>query len=156
MSIDQKLINIQNRCNQINKKLSEEVSLKSSELVKLNKEFAELAPIVEKINEYNELKKESDEVEELIENESDREIQIEAEKEQLNLKKKISIIEKKLFRLLIPKDSNDDKNVILEIRAGTGGDEASLFGADLMKMYQKYAESKKWKFDCASSITCNL
>tara|TARA_B100001123_G_scaffold426536_1_gene540815 strand:- start:87 stop:1157 length:1071 start_codon:yes stop_codon:yes gene_type:complete len=150
MQIDKKLDNIISRFSSINRKLSEQVPQETSELIKLNKEYAELQPIVEKINHYNKLKKENNEIYELINNEADIEIKKEAEKEYLEIQKKIPIIEKELFRLLLPKDSNDEKNVILEIRAGTGGDEASLFGADLMKMYQRYAESKKWKFEIMS------
>ena len=150
MQIDKKLDNIISRFSSINRKLSEQVPQETSELIKLNKEYAELHPIVEKINHYNKLKKENNEIYGLINNETDIEIKKEAEKEYLEIQKKIPIIEKELFRLLLPKDSNDEKNVILEIRAGTGGDEASLFGADLMKMYQRYAESKKWKFEIMS------
>ena len=150
MQIEKKLDNILSRFSSINKKLSVEVPQETSELIKLNKEYAELFPIVEKINDYNKLKKEDNDIYELINNETDIEIKKEAEKEMLEIQKKLPIIEKELFRLLIPKDSNDEKNVILEIRAGTGGDEASLFGADLMKMYQRYAESKKWKFEIMS------
>ena len=142
MSIDQKLNNIITRYNNINKKLSEENIQDSSELIKLNKESAELFPIVQKINEYNKLIKEKKEIDDLIKNESDQDIKKEAEKEKIELQKNLPIVENDLFRLLIPKDINDEKNVILEIRAGTGGEEASLFAADLMRMYQKYAESK--------------
>ena len=150
MSIDQKLNNIITRYNNINKKLSEENIQDSSELIKLNKESAELFPIVQKINEYNKLIKEKKEIDDLIKNESDQDIKKEAEKEKIELQKNLPIVENDLFRLLIPKDINDEKNVILEIRAGTGGEEASLFAADLMRMYQKYAESKKWKFEIMS------
>tara|TARA_Y100000590_G_scaffold466665_1_gene642829 strand:- start:3908 stop:4978 length:1071 start_codon:yes stop_codon:yes gene_type:complete len=150
MTINNKLIAIKERYDQINTKLSGENSLKSEELINLNKEFAELSPIVEKIYRYDKLNKESNDVQSLIDNETDNEIKIEAQKEQINLKKEIPIIWSEILKLLLPKDTNDEKNVILEIRAGTGGDEASLFGADLMKMYQKYAESKKWKFETMS------
>ena len=150
MTINNKLIAIKERYDQINTKLSGENSLKSEELINLNKEFAELSPIVEKIYRYDKLNKESNDVQSLIDNETDNEIKIEAQKEQINLKKEIPIIWGEILKLLLPKDTNDEKNVILEIRAGTGGDEASLFGADLMKMYQKYAESKKWKFETMS------
>ena len=150
MTINNKLIAIKERYDQINTKLSGENSLKSEELINLNKEFAELSPIVEKIYRYDKLNKESNDVQSLIDNETDNEIKIEAQKEQINLKKEIPIIWGEILKLLLPKDTNDEKNSILEIRAGTGGDEASLFGADLMKMYQKYAESKKWKFETMS------
>ena len=150
MSIDQKLAKILDRFKQINDKLLEESPQNSSDLIKLNKEFAELSPIVNKINEFMNLKKEKEGLEELITNENDRDIREEAEKEQIVIEKKFPIIQDELHRLLLPKEDTDNKNVILEIRAGTGGEEASLFGADLMKMYQRYAEFRKWKFEIMS------
>jgi len=150
MDIDKKLSSILERYSYINKKLSEESPKTSSELVELNKELSELFPLVEKINEYLGIKNEISGIIDIINNDSDQEIKKEAEKEQLSLQQKLTIAENSLLRLLIPKDHTDEKNVILEIRAGTGGDEASLFGADLMRMYQKYAESKKWKFEIMS------
>ena len=150
MSIDKKLSNILRRYSDINKKLSTENPINSSELIKLNKELAELFPIVERINEYDSLKKEEKDLDQLIIDENDEEIKKEAEKEKLDIQKKLPLKEKELFKLLIPKDENDKKNVILEIRAGTGGDEASLFGSDLMRMYQKYSDLKKWKFEVMS------
>ena len=111
MQIDKKLDNIISRFSSINRKLSEQVPQETSELIKLNKEYAELQPIVEKINHYNKLKKENSEIYELINNESDIEIKKEAEKEHLEIQKKIPIIEKELFPLLLPKDSNDEKNL---------------------------------------------
>ena len=156
MSIDQKLQNILDRYLDINKKLSEQNIHSASELIKLNKEFAELVPIVEKIEEYKKLKKEKENLIDLINNEKDMDIKKEAESEFQEIQKNFPEIESKLFRLLLPKDSADKKNVILEIRAGTGGDEASLFGSDLMKMYQKYAEFKNWKFEIMSISATGL
>ena len=121
----------------------------SESLVKLNKEYAELKPIVDKIEEY---KKEQNEILNLSDliKDKDQEISKIAEIELSEKKLSIKSLENELLRLLIPKDKNDEKNSILEIRAGTGGDEASLFAADLLNMYQKYADINLWKFEILS------
>ena len=121
----------------------------SESLVKLNKEYAELKPIVDKIEEY---KKEQNEILNLTDliKDKDQEISKIAEIELSEKKLSIKSLENELLRLLIPKDKNDEKNSILEIRAGTGGDEASLFAADLLNMYQKYADLNLWKFEILS------
>ena len=121
----------------------------SESLVKLNKEYAELKPIVDKIEEY---KKEQNEILNLSDliKDKDQEISKIAEIELSEKKLSIKSLENDLLRLLIPKDKNDEKNSILEIRAGTGGDEASLFAADLLNMYQKYADLNLWKFEILS------
>ena len=115
----------------------------SNELIKLNREYSELRPIVEKIQEYNNLQKD-------ILNDNDLEIGKIAESELIEKKNQIKDLEQELLKLLIPKDENDSKNSILEIRAGTGGDEASLFASDLLNMYQRYADLNSWKFDILS------
>ena len=120
MSLDKKLDNILERYLNINKKLSDGKILDSNQIVRLNKEFSELLPIVEKINEYYKLKKEINDLDDLIKNEEDLLIKKEAEKEKIIIQKIIPDVQNKLFRLLIPKDIKDEKNVILEIRAGTG------------------------------------
>ncbi len=121
----------------------------SNELIKLNREYSELRPIVEKIQEYNNLKKDILNLNELVKD-SDLEISKIAETELIEKKNKIKNLEQELLKLLIPKDENDSKNSILEIRAGTGGDEASLFASDLLNMYQRYADLNSWKFDILS------
>ncbi|MBI29607.1 MAG: peptide chain release factor 1 [Pelagibacteraceae bacterium] len=150
MTVQKKLDNILDRYSIINKKLSEESPKNSEELINLNKEFAKLQPLVAMINEQKKLNKELLGLQELLDNEKDRAILDEAEKEIISIKEKIPILENNIFRMLLPKDSADEKNVILEIRAGTGGDEASLFGADVMRMYQRYSELKNWKFEIMS------
>ncbi len=151
MEIEKKFKKILERFEYINNTLSaEEQSKDTNEIISLNKEFSELLPIVEKIKELKKFKKEMKDLDTLIEDEKDKLIKIEAEKEKVVILKKIPSIENEILKLLLPKDNKDQKNVILEIRAGTGGEEASLFGADLMRMYQKYAESKKWNFEIMS------
>jgi len=107
------------------------------------KKQAELAPIVEKIDEYLSVQKDLKEIDEILS--SDDKEMIELAKEELNpLKEKLTVLEDEIKVLLIPKDENDDKNVVLEIRAGTGGEEAALFGMVLLRMYMYYAEKNKW------------
>ena len=129
--------------------LSHQENLDKEILIKLNKEYAELTPLVEKINEYQECEKNIAGLLDL-QNDNDELIKNEAEKEIKEESSKLKLIQASLLKLLIPKDINDEKNSILEIRAGTGGDEASLFAANLFDMYQKYADLKKWKFEILS------
>ena len=121
----------------------------SNELIKLNREYSELRPIVEKIQEYNNLQKDILNLNELVKD-NDLEISKIAELEFIEKKNQIKDLEQELLKLLIPKDENDSKNSILEIRAVTGGDEASLFASDLLNMYQRYADLNSWKFDILS------
>jgi len=124
-------------------------NLSSEDLIKMNREYADLKPIVDKIEQY---KKEQTEIMNLNEllKDSDQEISKIADTELKEKKNVIQNLENELLKLLIPKDINDAKNSILEIRAGTGGDEASLFAADLLNMYQRYADINNWKFEILS------
>ena len=108
------------------------------------KEHAELEPIVEKYREYKKAEKQLEEAKEML---NDPELKELAEADMLDAKEKLPKIEEELKILLIPKDPDDDKNVICEIRAGTGGDEAALFAGTLFRMYCMYAERKHWKID---------
>src|SRR4030042_2430673 len=123
-----------------------EVLSKPSELQKYSKEQAELQPIVEKIREYTKLLSDIEGTEELLkEGDGDlRELAL-SELDELNGKK--PKIEEELKIMLLPEDPRDKKNVILEIRAGTGGEEAALFASKLLRMYLKYAEKKRWKVE---------
>ncbi len=114
------------------------------------KSHAELSEIVETYRKYQKVLREIEEARELIKNEKDREIRELAEGELKSLELKREDLERQLKILMLPKDPNDEKNIFLEIRAGTGGDEASLFAADLFRMYTKYAESKNWKVEIMS------
>ena len=114
---------------------------------KLMKEQSDLAPIVEAFKEYKASKETVEESLAILEEESDEEMR-ELAKEELNdAKARIEELEKELKILLLPKDPNDDKNVIVEIRAGAGGDEAALFAAEIYRMYVDYAETKNWKIE---------
>ena len=114
---------------------------------KLMKEQAELAPLVDKYKEYKETQAAIEDSLAMLEEESDEEIR-ELAKEELNsCKQRIETIQEELKILLLPKDPNDDKNVIVEIRAGAGGDEAALFASELYRMYVHYAERNRWKVE---------
>ena len=112
---------------------------------KLMKEQSDLTPIVEAYQQYKQNKQNIEESLALLEEESDEELR-ELAKEELNdSKEQAAKLEEKLKILLLPKDPNDEKNVIVEIRAGAGGDEAALFAAEIYRMYVHYAEGKRWK-----------
>lgn len=114
---------------------------------KLMKEQSDLTPIVEAYKEYKQCKQDIEDSLALLEEESDEEMR-ELAKEELNdAKTRVEELEKELKILLLPKDPNDDKNVIVEIRAGAGGDEAALFAAEIYRMYIHYAEQKRWKVE---------
>ncbi len=121
----------------------------------LSKEHKELSEIYETYQEYKRALKELKEAKELLKS-PEPELRELAQEEVEKLQRKISELEEKLKFLLVPKDPNDSKNVILEIRAGTGGEEAALFVADLLRMYQKYAEDKGWKFSILSANKTGL
>jgi len=114
---------------------------------KLMREHADLTPIVEKFSEYKNTKNGIEEAKEIIKDESDEEMRELAKMELMELEENLPEIEQTLRLLLIPKDPNDDKNVILEVRAGAGGDEAGLFAAELLRLYIRYAERQKWKVE---------
>ncbi len=114
---------------------------------KLMKEQNDLSPIVEAYKEYKACKQAIDDSLQMLEEESDEEMR-ELAKEELNeAKARVEELERELKILLLPKDPNDDKNVIVEIRAGAGGDEAALFAAEIYRMYLHYAESRRWKVE---------
>ena len=116
----------------------------------LNKEYKTLGKIVKKYNEYSTTLTGIDEAKKIIETEKDVEFKEIAKKELEKLNEKKQTEEEGLKVLLIPKDPNDEKNVILEIRAGTGGDEAAIFVGDLLRMYQLYSEKNNWEFNVVS------
>ena len=124
---------------------SPEVASDTNRFRKLMKEQSDLAPIVEAYKEYKKAKQDVEDSLALLDEESDEEMR-EMAKEELNTaKKRIEELEQELKILLLPKDPNDEKNVILEVRAGTGGEEAALFAQDLLRMYLRYAETNGYK-----------
>ena len=128
-------------------------NLKNEELIKFSKEYAELKPIYEKIQEFNKIKNELSEAKELF---SDPEFKDLAGDEVSKLEERLIVEDKELQLLLLPKDINDNRSVILELRAGTGGDEAALFVSDLLRMYERYSDISNWKVESISSTPSQL
>jgi peptide chain release factor 1 len=131
--------------------LSPEITNDSAKYQKTARAHAEVAPIVEKYREYKDLKRGIAESRAVLVDEKDPEMRAYAEEELTKLDARIITVEEDLKVLLLPKDPNDEKNVILEIRAGTGGDEATLFVAEVFRMYNRYAETQKWKVEVLST-----
>ncbi len=147
MNFHEKLANVVNRYDEVQSLLSSS-SIDSEKLVKLSKELSVLEPVVEAINDYQKQQKSCDETSEIMRDMSqDKEIRELAEAEYYEIKEKLPELEKKIKVLLLPKEDDDEKNAILEVRAGTGGDEAALFAAVLFEMYQRYAQKQGWKFE---------
>ena len=113
--------------------------------IKLSKEYKDLKEIIDKKNEYENVLKNIDEANLIIKNEKDKEMLELANSEMVVYKENLVELEEQLKILLIPKDPDDAKNIVMELRAGTGGDEASIFAGDLFRMYSKYAEKQGWK-----------
>ena len=149
INFEKQFDNIESKFKNIESDLNNQLGLDTEKLVKLNKEYAELTPIVETIQKYKEDRSEISELSKLIEDD-DPSIKEIAEEELKEKRKSITLLKNELMKLLIPKDENDKKNSILEIRAGTGGDEASLFAADLFFMYQRFSDLNNWKFEILS------
>ncbi|MDB5360488.1 MAG: prfA [Rhodospirillales bacterium] len=114
---------------------------------KLSKEFSDLEPIVGAIGELNAARDEIANLAQMVADNSDAELRAMAEEEFLALKDRIPLLERAVQVMLLPKDAADDKNAILEVRAGTGGEEAALFASDLFRMYQRYADQHGWRFE---------
>ena len=143
---------VEEKFSQLEKALSDpDIIGKPKEYQKLAREHAEIAPLVETYRKYKDTLEELAENEELLRDEKDPEMKELIRDEIQTLEEKKEELLHKLKLLLIPKDPNDEKNVILEIRAGTGGDEAALFAADLFRMYSRYAEEKGWKVEVLDS-----
>ncbi|BEP30254.1 peptide chain release factor 1 [Helicovermis profundi] len=143
-----KLEFIEGRFRELNDKISDpEVISDQKNWQKYMKEHSNLSPIVEKFKEYKKMKQEIGEAKEIIKESSDEEMKELAKMELEELEVNIEEISMELKKLLLPKDENDDKNVIMEIRAGAGGDEAGLFAAELLRLYSRYSERRRWKIE---------
>ena len=127
-----------------------------SEWRKLMKEYSDITPIIEKFREYNKTKNAIEEALMMLEDNIDDDFKQLVKEELAENKENIEVIKKELTLLLIPKDPNDDKNVIVEIRGGAGGDEAALFASDLFRMYSRYAERRRWKTEIMSMNESDL
>ncbi len=140
----QKLNDILENFSNLEEKLNNLNSNDFSDYAKLSKEYSDLKPLIEKINNFFKCEKEVKDLDELLTSEDD-EIKAEAVNEKTILLEQKQKIEDEIKVLLIPKDSSDEKNAIVEIRAGTGGEEAALFASDLFRMYLKFSELHNWK-----------
>src|SRR3954451_15610582 len=148
----ERLDQIEARYEELNAALaSPEIVTDSAKYQKTAKAHSEVAPIAEKYREFKDLRKGIAESKALLADEKDPDMRAYAQEELNQLEARVAAVEEELKFLLLPKDPNDEKNIILEIRAGTGGDEASLFAAELFRMYDRYAESKRWKVEVLST-----
>ena len=146
MSLERNLDRVITRYDELQALMSSDPLPPADEFTRLSKEYADLTPVVEAINELRALQSELDELQSVLEDD-DADMRAMAEEEQRELQARLPELARQVQLMLLPKDEADSKNAILEVRAGTGGDEAGLFAADLFRMYQRYAESRRWKFE---------
>jgi peptide chain release factor 1 len=130
--------------------------LAPDQFVKLSKDYAELEPVANAAHEVRRLRQERDALSFMVEEESDPELKGMAAEELATLKAQLEVADRKLALALLPKDAADERSAILEIRAGTGGDEAALFAGDLFRMYQRYADSQGWRTELMSASPAEL
>lgn len=148
MSLKDKLNQVIARHKELGGRLASSEPLEADAFAKASKEYSDLTPVAEAIMMLRETEKEYEDLLELLNDpESDKDLKDMAQVEAFSLKERLPTLEKAVKVLLIPKDAADEKNVILEIRAGTGGDEAALFASNLLRMYQRHSEIHKWKME---------
>ena len=141
----EKLKILEQKFNEISDLIIKPDIISDQKYIKISKEYKDLKEIIDKKNEYENVLKNIDEANLIIKNESDKEMLELANSEMVVYKENLVELEEQLKILLIPKDPDDAKNIVMELRAGTGGDEASIFAGDLFRMYSKYAEKQGWK-----------
>jgi peptide chain release factor 1 len=157
LTLFEKLDQLEQRFEELTRQLSSpEVAADSARLQKLARQHAELTEMVHKYREWKQIEQGLREAKQLLAEADDAEMKEMAREEQRQLEARKEAVEKVLKILLLPKDPNDEKNVILEIRAGTGGEEAALFAGELFRMYSRYAESQGWKVQVLSSNPTSL
>ena len=143
-----KVLGLQDKYNSLQEQLSDPAVISDmKKYVQLNKEYKELAPIIKAGQEYKMMMDEYASAKEIIANEKDEELREMAKEEIADIEQKIPDMEQNIKLLLIPADPQDSKNAIVEIRGGTGGDEAAIFAGDLFRMYSKYVERRGWKME---------
>jgi peptide chain release factor 1 len=148
MELIEKLKQFNKRFEEISNEMSRsEIISDREQYAALAREYADLEPIIKKGKEYQKLTAQITDTEHLIETENEDEILEMAREELIHLQERAEQLEREIHGLIIPPDPNDEKNVVLEIRAGTGGDEAGIFAGDLFRMYQKYCENQGWKLE---------
>lgn len=151
MSLEENLSRVLARHEELSSLMSSTTPPSADEFVKLSREYSDLTPIVEGITKLRDVEAELDDLQSMMSDaDSDAEMREMAEVEHRELQTKLPELAKQVQLLLVPKDEADTKNAILEVRAGTGGDEAALFASDLFRMYQRYAENRRWKLEIMS------
>ena len=157
LTLFEKLEQIESRYDELTQQLSSpEVLADSARYQKLARTHGELSEIVEKYREWKQIEKHLRGAQQMLIEAEDAEMKQLAHEEERQLLARKEVVERELRRLLLPRDPNDEKNVILEIRAGTGGDEAALFAAELFRMYSRYAESQGWRVEVLESSPSSL
>src|SRR5674476_242779 len=153
-SMTKKLATLSERMDELNRLLSsEDATSDMDNYRKISREHAEITPIVEQFRAYQQCETDIAEAQGML---SDPEMKSFAEEEITAAKSRMEAIEAELQKLLLPKDPNDERNIFLEIRAGTGGDESALFAGDLFRMYSRYAERQRWKVEVVSANESEL
>ena len=147
MSFEANLERVESRHRELEGMLSSSEALNAEEITKISKELSELTPIAEKVLELRSMENELNEAKIMLRDNTDDELGTLIKSEINDLSNRLPILRNELQRLLLPKDEADEKNAILEVRAGTGGDEAALFASSLFSMYQKYSIIKGWRFE---------
>jgi peptide chain release factor 1 len=157
MSFVDKLNALAQRFDEVNDLLMQpEVSADPPRAIRLNREYKTLLPVVEARAKYLRLLENETEARDLLQHEKDSELRSMAKEELDRLLPELEVLESEIKQLLVPKDPEDAKNAVLEIRAGTGGDEAGLFAADLFRMYARYLDEKGWKYTVLSATEGTL
>lgn len=157
LSLTEKLDQLDARYEEMTQQLSSaEIVNDSARLQKLAKQHSELEEIVKKHREYKQIEKDLAGAHEMVVESEEADMRHMAQEEEKQLIERRDVIERELKLLLLPKDPNDDKSVIVEIRAGTGGDEAALFAGELFRMYSRYAETQGWKVEILESSPSSL
>src|SRR2546428_5848652 len=157
LTLNEKLDQLGARYDELTQQLStSEVASDSARYQKVAKQHAELEEIVEKHREYKQIEKDLAGAHQMFIEAEDAEMKQLAHEEEKHLQERKEAVERELKLLLLPKDPNDEKSVIIEIRAGTGGDEAALFAGELFRMYSRYAETQGWKVEILESSPSSL
>ena len=157
LTLFEKLEQIESRYDELTQQLSSpEVLADSARYQKLARTHGELSEVVEKYRQWKQIEKHLRGAQQMLIEAEDAEMKQLAHEEERQLLARKEVVERELRRLLLPRDPNDEKNVILEIRAGTGGDEAALFAAELFRMYSRYAESQGWRVEVLESSPSSL
>jgi len=156
-------VSLEENLNRVQSRHEELAALMSSgdasaeDFTRMSKEYAELTPVVAAIVEWKKAKSELDDLRPLLDDDdTDKEMRVMLEEEIFDLEKRLPDLERSVQVMLLPKDEADSKNALLEVRAGTGGDEAALFAADLFRMYQRFAELRGWKFEIMDTSSTGI